>query len=422
MDPTSPETWSQLIDILQATLGNCSQELQHRGPVVLDGIPPGTPPDVPVDADPDQHWAILKIPNEAGTINGTTIEGGWAQYSTGPNFMGDTYVNNLYIDGAIATGKVKVDAEDNLDYLEDQFYGWNDVAEFATGFDLPIDFEKISDSGDDKVRAFVDVSAISGYDASKIQVLFHDDSSPAVTTLPRWMSPNDSYTPTTESTNDARVHFTSAVSPNTVHPRVQVAEIRKSINAMSSFVTGVFEWTATTGVDWQVTTDAGGDIVLSTGTGLGSGQVELETDGINLTGTDPLISCASNITLTSTSGDITINCTSGTLDCNANVMNFPNSIFVANGSWTGSSLSMSFSSGVTINSLGVTGNVNAGSLQVDSVFQATSTAVGFFGVSAATQGAHIADPTGGATVDSEARSAINGILSRLETFGFNATS
>jgi hypothetical protein len=38
------------------------------------------------------------------------------------------------------------------------------------------------------------------------------------------------------------------------------------------------------------------------------------------------------------------------------------------------------------------------------------------------QRAHIADPSGGATQDSEARSAINSILATLEAFGFHLTS
>ena len=36
--------------------------------------------------------------------------------------------------------------------------------------------------------------------------------------------------------------------------------------------------------------------------------------------------------------------------------------------------------------------------------------------------AHIDDPSGGGTVDTESRSAINDILDTLEAFGFNATS
>jgi len=45
-----------------------------------------------------------------------------------------------------------------------------------------------------------------------------------------------------------------------------------------------------------------------------------------------------------------------------------------------------------------------------------------FGVAPATQQAHIADPTGGATIDAEARTAIDGILAQLATYGIQASS
>lgn len=48
--------------------------------------------------------------------------------------------------------------------------------------------------------------------------------------------------------------------------------------------------------------------------------------------------------------------------------------------------------------------------------------IGFLGASAAARQAHVADPSGGATVDAEARTAINAILATLETFGLHATS
>jgi hypothetical protein len=48
--------------------------------------------------------------------------------------------------------------------------------------------------------------------------------------------------------------------------------------------------------------------------------------------------------------------------------------------------------------------------------------IGFLGTAAAAQQAHVADPSGGGTVDAEARTAINSILSTLEAFGFHATS
>lgn len=52
----------------------------------------------------------------------------------------------------------------------------------------------------------------------------------------------------------------------------------------------------------------------------------------------------------------------------------------------------------------------------------SAAAIGFLGAAPAARQAHVADPSGGATVDAEARSAINSILATLETFGFHATS
>ena len=49
-------------------------------------------------------------------------------------------------------------------------------------------------------------------------------------------------------------------------------------------------------------------------------------------------------------------------------------------------------------------------------------AIGFLGATPIVRKAHVADPSGGATVDAEARSAINSILATLEGFGFHATS
>ena len=52
----------------------------------------------------------------------------------------------------------------------------------------------------------------------------------------------------------------------------------------------------------------------------------------------------------------------------------------------------------------------------------SAAAIGFLGAAPAARIAHVADPSGGATVDAEARSAINLILATLETFGLHATS
>lgn len=49
-------------------------------------------------------------------------------------------------------------------------------------------------------------------------------------------------------------------------------------------------------------------------------------------------------------------------------------------------------------------------------------ALGVLGATPIARKAHVADPAGGATVDAEARAAINAILVSLEDFGFHATS
>ena len=53
---------------------------------------------------------------------------------------------------------------------------------------------------------------------------------------------------------------------------------------------------------------------------------------------------------------------------------------------------------------------------------ATGQKLGFYGVTPIVQRVHIADPTGGTTTDAEARTAINSILTALETLGFLRTS
>lgn len=57
-------------------------------------------------------------------------------------------------------------------------------------------------------------------------------------------------------------------------------------------------------------------------------------------------------------------------------------------------------------------------------FEANSSGslIGFLDTTPAAQQAHIADPSGGSTIDTEARTAINSILAVIETFGFVATS
>jgi len=53
--------------------------------------------------------------------------------------------------------------------------------------------------------------------------------------------------------------------------------------------------------------------------------------------------------------------------------------------------------------------------------QVNNTGLGFFGASPAAQPAAVADAAGGATVDAEARTAINDLLARLRTLGIIAT-
>lgn len=66
------------------------------------------------------------------------------------------------------------------------------------------------------------------------------------------------------------------------------------------------------------------------------------------------------------------------------------------------------------------GSNHAVALKVDGSGAAPK--LGFFGVTPSAQLAHVAAPAGGATVDTQARAAINSILATLETFGFHETS
>lgn len=63
-----------------------------------------------------------------------------------------------------------------------------------------------------------------------------------------------------------------------------------------------------------------------------------------------------------------------------------------------------------------------GELELDGAFNHDGASFGALGVNPAAQRAHVVDPSGGATVDAEARTAINAILVTLETFGFHAAA
>jgi hypothetical protein len=56
-----------------------------------------------------------------------------------------------------------------------------------------------------------------------------------------------------------------------------------------------------------------------------------------------------------------------------------------------------------------------------SIGASASTLIGLYGVTAVVQGASVADATGGATIDAEARAAINALISRVEDIGLIAT-
>lgn len=71
--------------------------------------------------------------------------------------------------------------------------------------------------------------------------------------------------------------------------------------------------------------------------------------------------------------------------------------------------------------LGGAGNRWA-SLFIGGAFTHSGATFGALGATPAAQRSHVADPTGGVTVDAEARTAINSILTTLETFGFHAAS
>jgi hypothetical protein len=67
-------------------------------------------------------------------------------------------------------------------------------------------------------------------------------------------------------------------------------------------------------------------------------------------------------------------------------------------------------------------NIQLGRTTGTKIGTETTQKLGFFNNTPAVQQAHIADPSGGATIDAAARNTINSILAVLETFGFTASS
>lgn len=56
----------------------------------------------------------------------------------------------------------------------------------------------------------------------------------------------------------------------------------------------------------------------------------------------------------------------------------------------------------------------------NNIGKTTSTKIGFYGVTPVDQPVTISDPSGGSTVDAEARTAINALIDRLQELGLIA--
>lgn len=65
-------------------------------------------------------------------------------------------------------------------------------------------------------------------------------------------------------------------------------------------------------------------------------------------------------------------------------------------------------------------NIQLGKTTGTKIGTETTQKLGFFNATPVSQQASIADPVGGGTVDSQARTAINSILDVLDIFGFTA--
>lgn len=75
---------------------------------------------------------------------------------------------------------------------------------------------------------------------------------------------------------------------------------------------------------------------------------------------------------------------------------------------------------VAVSAVGVTEELNIGGAILGAV--GATKKIAFLGAAASARLSHVENPAAGATVDAEARSAINSILTTLETFGFHATA
>jgi len=93
--------------------------------------------------------------------------------------------------------------------------------------------------------------------------------------------------------------------------------------------------------------------------------------------------------------------------------NFPR-ITVAN-TWSGA---QTFTADVTITDA----NIVLSTVTGTEIGTATTQLLAFYGTTPIAQEAHIADPSGGATIDAEARTAINSILADLALYGLQAAS
>jgi len=84
-----------------------------------------------------------------------------------------------------------------------------------------------------------------------------------------------------------------------------------------------------------------------------------------------------------------------------------------------------FTAAVTLNggaTFGEGDNIAVGTSTGTKIGTATSQKIGFFNATPVVQQTNVADPSGGATQDAEARTAIAAILTRLETLGLFAAS